>query len=760
MADQNNNVYIVDVKTGSKDKWDGWPGGKLYNERKNSTEEKKQKKAEYAEVKQEDYELQQTAYANLLYRMTGLEAKISILPVEVELNKETGKIVKGGRPTSDVLKPSSFTIALTKDRVQERVNGLIPKVYVDESGETVTSTGTPGMNVGKALSAGTRAKFRALGITDAMIDLMTDEEIEEAKTYTEKSQAKALIDKYKNIAANPTVADDVDDSAKAALRSRGAENIKKRIDILNKRKDLLAEDIYVVNNTLAYLQEILESSADLSREMVDEVLNKISDLENIINSNSKKKTKRGQSTAALIQALKKQIKEEFRVSNSILNRMRELQYEVEQLEAIKADLTNQINFYNNMLADPRQTDLNASDIKNRISKIERKIGTIEKLIEALKTAISKSLAYLKEYIAIWRKTDTKYRKFQEKTGYQPLSRDEISDLIKSTDPLDQEKLALYPQLSMEFKALQDELLESMDNVELMEEVKDQESKRVDELNKALNKYNDQLRYLRDLLVPMSEELFGEERADTGSVYEYLFEGGPLPKVTVAAMGNVQERVDTAVEDLDEELQVVASLTFDLPAEISLSEIEAKIQALETMDDLRAYRTELRAKYAAGKISNQDAQEIAALFQAKENALQTPQTMETSPLSLQKGSQVIANFDIFENNNLFASQGSTLTVMLVDNSKKIVILKYNNRNVTMSFDDIVNAVSTMDGLVNQTPQASTSAPLEQDDALKVVESSDAVDAFMATPTAVAAAASEADSTQMDQLENDLLNNLEC
>jgi len=753
VADQNNNIYIVDVKTGSKDKWDGWVGGKLYSERKNSTDPKTQNKAAYAEVKLEDYELQQTAYANMLYRMLGIEARIAILPVEVELNNETGKIVKGGRPTSDVLKPSSFTIGLSKDRVQERVDSLIPKVYVDESGETVTSTGTPGMNVGKALSEGTRAKFRALGITDAMIDLMTDEEIEEAKTYTEKSQAKALIDKYKNIAANPTVADDVDDSAKAALRSRSAENIKKRIDILNKRKDLLAEDIYVVNNTLAYLQEILESSSDLSREMVDEVLNKISDLENIINSNSKKKTKRGQSTAALIQALKKQIKEEFRVSNSILNRMRELQYEVEQLEAIKADLTNQINFYNNMLADPRQTDLSTSDIRNRISKIERKIGTIEKLIEALKTAISKSLAYLKEYIAIWRKTDTKYRKFQEKTGYQPLSRDEISDLIKSTDPLDQEKLALYPQLSMEFKALQDELLESMDNVELMEEVKDQESKRVDELNKALNKYNDQLRYLRDLLVPMSEELFGDGLTAEAS-------GGPMPNATNAAMGNVQERIDTAVEDLDEELQVVASLTFDLPAEISLSEIEEKIQALETMDDLRAYRTELRAEYAAGKINNKDAQEIAALFEAKQAALQTPQTMETSPLSLQKGSQVIANFDIFENNNLFASQGSTLTVMLVDNSKKIVILKYNNRNVTMSFDDIVNTVSTMDGLVNQTPQASTSAPLEQDDALKVVESSDAVDAFMATPTAVAAAASEADSTEMDQLENNLLNNLEC
>ena len=494
--------------------------------------------------------------------------------------------------------------------------------------------------------------------------------------------------------------------------------------------------------------------------MVEEILNKITNLENIINSNSKKNTKRGQSTAVMIQNLKKQIKEEFKVTNAIVNRMRELQYEVEQLEAIKTDLTNQISYYNNMLADPRQTDLGASDIKNRIAVIERKIGTIEKLIEALKKAISNTLAYLKEYLGIWKKTDAKYRQFQAETGYQPLSTDQIGELIKSTDPLDQETLALYPQLSIEFKALQDEVLASMDNVELMETVKDQDSKRVDDLNKALSKYHDQLRYLKDLLVPMSEETFGAERADNRAVYEFLFEGGPIPKVTVEAMSNVEERIEDAEEELDEELRVVASLSFDLPEEISLSEVEANIQALETMDDLRAYRTVLRGLYTAGKISNQDAQEIAAMFDAKEAILQTPESMQTSPISLQKGSQVIANFDIFENSNLFASQGSTLTVMLVDNSKKSVILRYNNRNITMSFEEIENNVSTMNGLVNQTPQTSTKAPLEQDDALKVVESSDAVDAFMMNSVAVAAAASEADNTDIDQLENNLLNNLEC
>jgi len=757
VADQNNNIFIIDVKTGSKDKWDGWVGGSLYEKRKNSTDPNVQLKAKYAEDKLEDYELQQTAYANMLYRMLGIEATIGILPVQVELNQETGKIMKASRPTTDAIKPSQFTIGLSKAKVQERVDSLIPKVYVNAAGEEVLPGQAAGqgttMNVGKALSAATKARFRALGISDAMISLMTDEEIEEAKTYTEKSQAKALIAKYINLAADPIVTDDVEPTVNPALRSKNAEILRKRIAILNKRKDMIAEDVYVVNNTLAFLNEILNSSAELSRDAVDEVLNKINDLEKIINSNSKKNTKRGKSTAALIANLKQQIKQEFRVSNDILNRMRELQYEVDQLEAIKADLTNQINFYNNMLADPRQTDLGATDIKNRIAKIERKIGTIEKLIEALKTAISKSLAYLKEYIKVWRGVDAKYQKFQDETGYQSLSRDQISDLIKSTDPLDQEKLALYPQLSIEFKALQDEVLESMDNVDLMETVKDAESKRVDQLNKALNKYNDQMRYLQDLLVPMSQELFGDELSAQAS-------GGPMPTATVESMSNTAERTDTAEEDLDEELIVYSSLSFEAVPEVSMSEVKKNIDALGSLDDLYAYRTELRSLYQVGKISLEDGAIINEWFKAKESALQTPQSMATSPLSLAKDSEVIANFDIFMNGSLFAPQGATLTVTMVDSSKKMITLKYNNKNIDVSFDDIEKNFSTMNGLVNQSPQNSTSAPLDPEDSSKVVMSTDGVDSFMQDKTAIDKAVGEADTAEIADLEKDLLNNLEC
>jgi hypothetical protein len=206
--------------------------------------------------------------------------------------------------------------------------------------------------------------------------------------------------------------------------------------------------------------------------------------------------------------------------------------------------------------------------------------------------------------------------------------------------------------------------------------------------------------------------------------------------------------------------VYSSLSFEVVPEVSMSEVKKNIDALGSLDDLYAYRTELRSLYQVGKISLEDGAIINEWFKAKEAALQTPQSMATSPLSLAKGSEVIANFDIFMNGNLFAPQGATLTVTMVDSSKKMITLKYNNKSIDVSFDDIEKNFSTMNGLVNQTPDNNTSAPLDPEDSSKVAMSTDGVDSFMQDKTAIDKAVGEADVKNLDDLEDNLLKNLEC
>ncbi len=282
VADQNGNISIVDVKTGNKNKWDKWKGTAAYektvqeNERKIQkieqdfndgviTEEEKFTKLDavvnYAALKVEDYELQQTAYANLLYRMTGIDAIVGLLPVEVTFNEETGQILTANKPSSPALKPGKFTIGLTKAEVQDRINSIIPKVYEGLAKEPTA------MKVGTDLSVATRAKLNKLGITDPIISLMTKEEIDEAKGYFEVTDAQDIINKYKNLAQEPIVSDDVaqeapvstDAKADIEKRARVADIITSQLELgaaLPEILDKLAEQGYVekINNSAFFKQ--------------------------------------------------------------------------------------------------------------------------------------------------------------------------------------------------------------------------------------------------------------------------------------------------------------------------------------------------------------------------------------------------------------------------------------------------------------------------------------------------------------------------
>ena len=108
VADTSGKITIVDVKTGEKSKWDNF------------------KKKNNPNSKMEDYQLQQTAYANLLNRMIGVNPNIALLPVQMTREKETGRITAAGKPTSPTLLSSDFLIALSKADVQDRINSIIP----------------------------------------------------------------------------------------------------------------------------------------------------------------------------------------------------------------------------------------------------------------------------------------------------------------------------------------------------------------------------------------------------------------------------------------------------------------------------------------------------------------------------------------------------------------------------------------------------------------------------------------------------------
>jgi hypothetical protein len=111
LVNKKGEFFIVDLKTGSKAKWENYntPG---------SSENQKKIENTY----------QQGAYVNLLYNMFGIKAIPKIFPIEVFLDSTTGKVLKASKPTSSTaLKPGKILIDLdiTKE-MQDKLDEIIP----------------------------------------------------------------------------------------------------------------------------------------------------------------------------------------------------------------------------------------------------------------------------------------------------------------------------------------------------------------------------------------------------------------------------------------------------------------------------------------------------------------------------------------------------------------------------------------------------------------------------------------------------------
>ena len=111
LLSDGKNFYIVDLKTGKQDKWDKYndPNSEYYSSKVSNT-------------------LQQASYVNLLYNMIGVKAIPKILPVETQIDRNTGKILKASRPSSaNALKAGKILIDLpVSPEMQAQIDSIIP----------------------------------------------------------------------------------------------------------------------------------------------------------------------------------------------------------------------------------------------------------------------------------------------------------------------------------------------------------------------------------------------------------------------------------------------------------------------------------------------------------------------------------------------------------------------------------------------------------------------------------------------------------
>ena len=218
VADRKGNIYIVDIKTGEKTKWDNF----------------NKETSPYSKL--EEYALQQTAYANLLNRMIGVNPAVAILPVQIVKDTETGKIESAKRPsTPDLIsKDSKFLIKLDKNLVQDKINSVIPL---------------------------TKTTFKP----DTTADIFEDEDIET----TDDDQTSPIKDA---IDEDDVPTEVISDKEKALVKDlldeiykSGSENIKAirgKISILNHQDELSSESLDTLNDAVRKRETELEEEPE------------------------------------------------------------------------------------------------------------------------------------------------------------------------------------------------------------------------------------------------------------------------------------------------------------------------------------------------------------------------------------------------------------------------------------------------------------------------------------------------------------------
>lgn len=123
VVDKEGNVHIVDLKTGTENTW------KHFKDYGTQNLQKGQKNS-----KVEAYELQQLAYKNLLFNMTGLDASINLLPIVRTTETNTGKVLTAKHVASLIPVDGTYWFELTPDQaMQDKVNELIAPAEVTDT---------------------------------------------------------------------------------------------------------------------------------------------------------------------------------------------------------------------------------------------------------------------------------------------------------------------------------------------------------------------------------------------------------------------------------------------------------------------------------------------------------------------------------------------------------------------------------------------------------------------------------------------------
>jgi hypothetical protein len=485
LVDKEGRVFIVDIKTGRESKWKNYKN-QGYPSREANT-------------------LQLTAYKNLFYNLTGIEATIAILPLQVTYDENgVGTDIKFPTDVPNLLKSNKKLLMLDSNEsfgeksVQTLVDEKIPKNFVQPAEEKSIVQQTVSEQT-EPLQLRSIDKLIAKSVPEAIITELSEEEVTALLEATDPIEIAELVNnarlKYMN------------KSMSISLKDKIFNVQERRVSVLAELQSLQSK----LNSIEAFLDEAYENTT----ESFDQLLTKVENLEKAFNVRFKSltelKSKKAKNTREQIAQARKLLKEEAKEIIALSDVTRKMREDVRTLETQNKDLTNQLKYYQSLQKKYGDV-IDLKDVENKIKTINNKLSTIQKVIKVLSELLSKANDLFKNYFSDFEKANSVYKKAIKESGFKPMSSEELSKLLKSEDPMDQQKLNNYLDLAKHISSLEQAVNEQMDKVESAEELIKQEDTLLKARLKEYNRFSKQVLYLQEL----AAEIIIKDNNDTVS----------------------------------------------------------------------------------------------------------------------------------------------------------------------------------------------------------------------------------------------------
>jgi hypothetical protein len=488
LVDKEGRVFIVDIKTGRESKWKNYKN-QGYPSREANT-------------------LQLTAYKNLFYNLTGIEATIAILPLQVTYDENgVGTDIKFPTDVPNLLKSNKKLLMLDSNEsfgeksVQTLVNEKIPRSFTQPTAETITpipSVEQKTVEETIPLEVSNINELIAKSVPEAIIANLTEQEINQLLEATDPLEITELVNSFRLKYM---------DNLAVSLRDKIFSVQERRVSVLAELQALQSK----LNSIEAFLDEAYENS----NSNIEGLIKKAQDLEKAFNVRFKSltdlKSKKAKNTREQIAQARKLLKEEAKEIIALSDVTRKMREDVRTLETQSKDLTNQLKYYQSLQKKYGDV-IDLKDVENKIKTINNKLSTIQKVIKVLSALLSKANDLFKNYFSDFEKANSVYKKAIKESGFKPMSSEELSKLLKSEDPMDQQKLNNYLDLAKHISSLEQAVNEQMDKVESAEELIKQEDTLLKTRLKEYNRFSKQVLYLQEL----TAEIIAKDNNDTVS----------------------------------------------------------------------------------------------------------------------------------------------------------------------------------------------------------------------------------------------------